>query len=262
MFLKLSNIIKFCKDESILIPQHWNWENAPRYSPDSDFIFIFDEHYIFRHLLSSVLTKHPKKYTLIYIGDNDFTPQYFECIKDHVKHVYIHGGRWSNPMVSKLPVGFIDNFEPPSNIEEIRKTPKDILCYLPSIGLFDENNLHHLPGRLVRQKCIEYFKTVSFVTKELTKLTQEEYTDKMSKCKFVICPMGVGIDTYKIYESVYMGATPIVIKNGMEDVYEKFGALIIDKWEDITEELLQSHVHYQPPDELFQLEYWIPKLIC
>ena len=72
--------------------------------------------------------------------------------------------------------------------------------------------------------------------------------------------MGVGSDTYKIYEAAYLGATPIVIKNGMEDLYEKFGALMLDDWDDLTEELLKSHVHYQPPDELFEIEYWLPFL--
>ena len=39
--------------------------------------------------------------------------------------------------------------------------------------------------------------------------------------------MGVGLDTYKVYETLYLGSTPIVIKNGLEDMYEKIGGILI-----------------------------------
>jgi hypothetical protein len=107
---------------------------------------------------------------------------------------------------------------------------------------------------------MKYFEKKEFVTMETVRISSEEYSKKVSRSKFVICPMGVGIDTFKIYESVYLGATPIVIRNGLDDLYEKFGVLMVDDWDDVTQELLESHVHYQPPDELFELDHWIPSL--
>ena len=131
---------------------------------------------------------------------------------------------------------------------------------LPPLHFYESDNLHHLPGRIFRQQCKEYFKNINFVTVEdKTQLSQDEYCKQISRSKFVICPMGVGIDTFRVYETAYVGSTPIVVKNGMKDLYKKFGVLVVNSWEDITEELLQNHKHYQPPDELFELEYWLPK---
>jgi hypothetical protein len=143
-------------------------------------------------------------------------------------------------------------------IPKLRNGTKTIKCYLPKVGLFDENNLHHLPGRMLRLECMNHFEKVPFVEVEKTVLPKEEYFEKLSKCEFVICPMGVGLDTCKVYETLYSGSTPIVIKNGLEDMYEKFGGiLVVDSWDDVTEELLSNHKHHVPPDEMFTLEYWL-----
>ena len=69
--------------------------------------------------------------------------------------------------------------------------------------------------------------------------------------------MGVGIDSYKVYESAYLGCIPVVVKNGMEDVYEKFGALILNNWDELTVERMKNHKEITVPDELFTMEYWL-----
>ena len=251
MFLSYENVLSKCSS-CIITPY-----GKSVYSMDSDFILVVDEHGIFRQVLH-ILTKHPKKYDLIYYQtDSDFTPQYFECVKPYVRHIYAEGCRITHPMITKVPVISTD-FKKLKGLRNIDN--KEILCYLPKLGLFDDGNLHHLPGRVLREQCIKYFENKDFVTKEHSRIPHDEYSKKVSRSKFIICPMGVGVDTPKIYEAVYLGTTPIVIRNGLEDLYKKFGVLVVDDWDQVTPELLESHVHYQPPDELFELEYWIPPL--
>jgi hypothetical protein len=198
---------------------------------------------------------HPKKYNLIYYNtDYDFTPQYFECVRPYVKHIYAQGCRITHPMITKIPsdVDILPNVS--------RNSPKNILCYLPSHGLFEDQNLHHMPGRLLRIQATEKLKNVPFITTQDERLSKDEYFKMIGRCRFVICLMGVGVDVGKIYEAAYVGATPIVLKNGVEDLYEKFGALVLDSWDDLTEDVLLKHVPKHVPDELFTLEYWLPTL--
>jgi hypothetical protein len=245
MFLTHENVEKHC--ESVFTPF-----KQSTYSPDAETIMVIDEHSIFRRVLP-ILMNHPKKFTLVYYGtDSDFTPQYFECIKSRVKHIYAQGCRINDPLITKIPSGVALTFNP---VRE--KLKKEILCYLPKLGLFEENNLHHLPGRLLREDCIRYFKNKPFVTVEETRLDPVEYEKKIQTCKFVICPMGVGIDTYKVFESAYVGCIPVVVKNGMEDLYEKFGALILNNWDELTVERMKNHKEITVPDELFTMEYWL-----
>ena len=226
------------------------------YSKDANIILVADEKDIFTINLN-YLVNQPKKYILIFHAtDSDFTYHHFECIKPFVKHIYAVNCKITHKLITKIPAGVAANFNPP---KELRNNIKDILCYLPHLNLFINGNPYHLKASIMRQICIQFFKNKEFVTKEGSgRLELDDYYNKISRCKFVIVPMGVGSDTYKIYEAAYLGATPIIIKNGMDDLYKKFGALMLDDWDDLTEELLKSHVHYQPPDELFEIEYWLP----
>ena len=234
---------------------------ACRYSTDANTIYVLDEHNVFRQVLH-ILTAHPKKYDLIFYGtDSEFTPHYLECVRPYVNHIWAQNCRIMNEdaLITKIPIGFPIDADPTPYKEKSTSTPKNILCYLPKLGLYDDNNMHHLPARVLRQECIKYFKNNKpFVEIEDATIPREQFYDKLCRCKFVVCPMGVGLDTYRVFEASYMGATPIVLRStGMCDLYEKFGALIVDKWEDINEDLLQNHVHFHPPHEMFELEFWL-----
>ena len=48
----------------------------------------------------------------------------------------------------------------------------------------------------------------------------------------MMCPRGCGIDTYRMWECLYLGCIPIVVKyEGFED-FSDLPILFIDKWED------------------------------
>ena len=246
MFLTYKNVENNC--ESVFTPY-----GQCTYSPHVETIMVIDENCFFRQVLP-ILMKHPKKFTLIYYAtDYDFTPHYFECLKSRVKHIYAQGCRINDPLITKIPTGFSSVFKTTFEVCD----RKEILCYIPKLGLYDDNNLHHLPGRLLRQDCYRYFEKKKFVTIEPEYLEPDEYNKKILKSKFVICPMGVGIDSYRVYETAYLGSIPVVIKNGLEDLYEKFGALILNNWDELTIERMKNHVQIQVPLELFTMEYWL-----
>jgi hypothetical protein len=69
--------------------------------------------------------------------------------------------------------------------------------------------------------------------------------------------MGFGMDTHRFFESVWLGCTPIVISSGLDDLYKKYNALIVDSWDDVTEELLNNHECKNVSKKLFDVEYFI-----
>ena len=72
----------------------------------------------------------------------------------------------------------------------------------------------------------------------------ENFYKTLNQCKFVICPRGNGLETYRFYDSLYSGAIPIVVKEGI--LYDKFKdlpVLILEKIEDfglLTEDYLNK----------------------
>lgn len=65
-----------------------------------------------------------------------------------------------------------------------------------------------------------------------------DYLNMLNTYRFVLCPRGNGIDTHRFYETLLVGSIPIVEKNGLENLYNKFPCIIIDKFEDLSQEIL------------------------
>ena len=195
--------------------------------------------------------KFKGKFELIYhCTDETFDRFSFQSIRKYCTHIYAENCEIKHRMISQIPLGFKDN-EHPTRLN----VNKDILCYL-NISFYNDKELKFVKCRKIRKDCIEHFNDKEWVNID-NNLSFEEYNYKINRSKFVICPFGYGLDTLRFYEAAYVGATPIVLNSGLNDLYIKYGAIIVDEWSHVTEELLRNHTHKKISDELFKVEYFI-----
>jgi len=61
---------------------------------------------------------------------------------------------------------------------------------------------------------------------------QPEYYDDMCHSKFVLCPIGTGEDTHRVYEALACGATPVVLHGNLDHLYAKLPVCILNSWSD------------------------------
>lgn len=70
-----------------------------------------------------------------------------------------------------------------------------------------------------------------------------DYFERLSDYKFFACPLGNGIQTPKICESILSETVPVVTNHiahrELRDIYD-LPLLIVDKWEDLTDEFLNE----------------------
>lgn len=66
--------------------------------------------------------------------------------------------------------------------------------------------------------------------------------DKTLESRFALCPRGCGVDTHRFYECIYLGCVPIVIRThtAFDRLYAAFPCLVVERWADVTEELLNA----------------------
>lgn len=55
---------------------------------------------------------------------------------------------------------------------------------------------------------------------------------------FVLCPRGNGVDTHRVWETLYMGSIPIVIRDIAHSDWMDLPILFVDSWNDVTETYL------------------------
>lgn len=92
------------------------------------------------------------------------------------------------------------------------------------------------------------------------KTTRIECWRNMIQCKYAISPHGNGLDCHRTWEALVLGCIPILKTSPLDPMFAGLPVLIVKKWSDITQTLLDT---FQPDySQLHKLElsYW--KSIC
>ena len=79
--------------------------------------------------------------------------------------------------------------------------------------------------------------------------------------KFVFCPRGNGIDTHRLWETLYMGSYPIVKYENAHQLFTDLPILFIKDWNDIDEDFLnRKYEEFNNTNwnlDKLKLSYWL-----
>ncbi len=100
---------------------------------------------------------------------------------------------------------------------------------------------------LERRQVYELFKNQNWI--KLGKIDNSiegriQYLRDIKFSKFVFCPRGNGIDTHRIWESLYMGSIPIVKYENTHELFKDLPILFINDWSEVNEDYLNSKYDY------------------
>jgi hypothetical protein len=173
-----------------------------------------------------------------------------------------------NDRIHSIPIGL-------ENTKNWTKFSKEDLLYTAS-------TISKIPTKLAyanfsmwtnpfeRKKCYEIVKNSNFITDKCKNdVIQDEYEKWLYDVvdhNYVLCPRGNGIDTHRLWETLYLGRIPITIRNANTRFYEdKLPILLVDDWDEITENLLtdklilfsdKSNFNF----DLMKINYWIKEI--
>ena len=68
----------------------------------------------------------------------------------------------------------------------------------------------------------------------------EFYLTAMSESEFILSPRGNGLDCYRTWEALLVNSIPIVRSSPLDTIYTDLPVLIINEWEEITEDFLKE----------------------
>jgi Exostosin family len=115
-----------------------------------------------------------------------------------------------------------------------------------------------------REHVWNLFSSKPWVTKGEHTPTMEgrtEFLRDMRNHDFVLCPRGAGIDTHRLWETLYMGSIPIVKWDIVHSNWIDLPILFINSWKNITEErLIQEYIRISTRSwnwKKLHVEYWI-----
>jgi hypothetical protein len=159
-------------------------------------------------------------------------------------HLYSQNGWGNHDKFTKIPIGidyhtFIRPHNPPIKQEElltrIKNSSKpfyerECLCFVNFGGYWGDRIIAHkeIPKDLIYEMKVG-------TPREIIWKLQTRYS-------FVISPVGQGLDTHRTWEALILGCIPIIRKNPIVEVFKDLPVLMVNKWSDITKELLETTI--------------------
>ena len=218
------------------------WSVCPRYPIKFDPNLIQLNDIVFLNLdcfgqFIQILNQNPPQNKFILLthnSDQKFTSQHLNQIKPYISHIYAINCGIQDPLISPIPLGFVDSkYKPHGKFEEIanKKLEKTIKCYM---------NFAINTNPIKRQECYNTFTNQDWITNE-SNIPPEEFYAQVSRSKYILSPEGTGIDCHRIYESIYLGSIPVLKTSELDYFYQSLPVLIVKSWTEITQEYLETN---------------------
>jgi len=98
------------------------------------------------------------------------------------------------------------------------------------------------------------------VTTLQKRITAWEYSRLSQQYAFIACPRGNGIDTHRLWETLYRGSIPVVKRSAWTEMIEELGLPIVqlDSWEEIHQLNLEEEFskHLDNPGQALSPDNW------
>jgi len=204
-------------------------------SPDRNIYFVKTDYYLdlfieqvlprinFPFILITHNSDHPvnnialleNKYLIKWYGMN--------C---HIKH----------PKLQPIPIGIANEEWAHGNKEALVKvmektTVKKSMVYC---------NFNLATNMKYRLKALNELQHCSFIAYDFSQHNYEEYLTILASYSFTISPPGNSIDCHRIWESIYVGTIPIILKHTAMESFYDLPVVVIDNWTDLTEAFLEK----------------------
>ena len=232
------------------------WNICPRYEivfdpeklQDDDLIFMNGDFLeptndtrnytkFFREHFSTI-----KPRAVIHNSDFHFTKEHYENIKPYFSKIYTINALDVFDGVKMIPLGFndtsseiIDNQDWNFHTQEgFWQYEKDKLCLV---------KFWRTSMREGRSECYNIFlqrNDFCDVKNENDWQPTKYFYDELKQYKYCVSPRGVGMDTHRFWECLMFNVIPIVLQDTISHFYEDFPCLIVDRWQEVTRELLEE----------------------
>ena len=164
---------------------------------------------------------------------------YFSCIFYEAKDIDLPG-------VKVMPIGLTEHYVRSNSkhvlnlarsIKRDQKTPSEDLTVLAAWGAW----WPALDELIVDRRLAREFSAESPLVTEL-QLTSNEWFEALSEFDFMLCPLGNGVQAPKMIEALLMGCIPIATNHPTFLELSRMGLpmLIVDEWDDLTEQRLRE----------------------
>lgn len=205
-------------------------------SKNNSIIFICN--YYAKIFCDKILPKININFKLIFHNEDalidESFKEYFENNK--IRHIYAQNIGFYHSKLTSLPIGIANS--------QWRHGQTDIVLNCIKNNFYkDKSNLVYFnfnigTNRKIRPRIYQLLQNKGY--KPVMNQVYSNYVNQLANHKFAFNPPGNGVDCHRMWECLYFGVIPILERSPHAEYYQSLPILIIDKWEDINNKLLEK----------------------
>jgi len=201
-------------------------------------------------------------------GDPPINQDYAHILNDpNLMHWYATNAGLQHDKLTAIPAGVEYNLSQAQRkiIEDAMHSdiPKDknIFCGYFSVHHWVEERLRCMYA--MKRNGLEMDNRVSYM----------QYLLELKRHRFCLCPIGNGIDTFRLWEALYMGCIPVITKRinkervlveqyRHDEIYSRIPKIKIDCWEDLNPGILTEELYSNSyfKSEILDFNFWRTKI--
>lgn len=185
-------------------------------------------------------------------SDYDINERLFNLKPKCISKWYAQNVNYVHDDLIPIPIGLGDDYFSyysltSSHFNNTKKTtPKKKLLYI---------NHRNSTYPQSRTWIYDYFKTNDWCTVDQPNLSLDQYKNQLDNHEFILCPRGNGIDTHRLWESLYHGIIPIVENHIHYSCLKDLPVLIVESFKEIDKNFL-----LQKKEEILKKTFIMDKL--
>lgn len=171
------------------------------------------------------------------IGDADFSPtqSVLSEISTMARKVFcVNLPATDSPSIARaLPLGLeSQRYRSAGQLRDFKRIP-EFDAFTRSIGLLVAwNDATYPTERSLARRVLKEAKTALEV---VDRVPARLIHRLMRRSLFVVCPRGNGLDTHRFWESLYLGAIPVVLSKHNIPAFYGWPSLVLKEWEELLE---------------------------
>jgi len=185
--------------------------------------------------VSKALQQMPVTLKSIVIGDDDITPDLstITLLKSHARNIYSVNLIHDFDGVRGIPLGLESpSYRSGGRLSDFRRRPRQNSNFRKFNFLVSWNKETNPSKRTEAMNAFKEAKNTLVFNERIAPQTVHHLT---RRALFVPCPRGNGLDTHRVWETLYLGAIPVVLNSDRFAALEGWPILFIDDWKEIIE---------------------------
>lgn len=190
-------------------------------------------------------------------GNSDYaiTDDIISNMPDNIVKWYCQNAHTNNSVIEPIPIGmenkdfcvreghgigYGDRVQ--EKIDELNQSPQETPSRFMYANFNIQTNISH------RSSILNIARMSKHIDWTPPTLSFKTMLSELKKYKMVLCPAGNGVDTHRLWETLYAGRIPVTVKIGNHKIYQlykKLPIIVLEDMEELRDEIRLSVLYNQ-----------------